>query len=106
MSNNYNKMHGKPMKRKNRTYDTLDQKVRAWAKNVEHCHELLLDMAVEYESIGMILRESDKVDHNEQFNRLDFLTTHYQYMIDREELEINDWLFKKMQRAKEIRGLA
>ena len=86
------------MKRKNRTYDTLDQKLRAWTKNVEHCNELLLEMTVEYEKIGMILREDDKEDHNERFNRLDFLTTHYQYMIDREELKINDLLFKKMQK--------
>ena len=77
MSNNYNKMHGKPMKRKDRTYETLDKKVRAFTENVEHYNELLLEMMVEYEAIGIILRTGDE-DHQERYERLDDLTTYYE----------------------------
>lgn len=97
MSNNYNKMHGKPMKRKNRTYDTLDQRVRAWAKNVEHYNELMMNMAVEYETFGMILRKGDE-DHEDQLERLSILTAYYEDMIDKEQAQIDEILSNKIKK--------
>lgn len=99
MSNNYNKMHGKPIKRKNRTYDTLDQKVRAWEKNVEHYNELMIDMVAEYEAFGMILRVGDE-DHYDRFERLSILTAYYEDMIDKEQSQINELLSNKIKKGK------